>query len=262
MSRLDETFARLRKSKEKALALFLTAGFPRLDATVRNALACVDAGADIIELGMPFSDPLADGPVIQRSSSVALRNGMTLGRLFSQVREIRKRSDVPIVLMGYVNPILKYGINEFHSAATDAGVDGLIFPEVPVEAMNSIVPSRKRDNLAHIMLVSPTTPSERIARIDRASRGFVYCVSTTGVTGAATRQDNERYLMRVRRNVRRNPILVGFGISTRQDVSRVIRWSDGVIVGSALMKRMETGSSPRAIGNWIRGLKNSCNEQH
>ncbi len=257
MNRLDQTFAGLRQSKQKALALFLTAGFPRLDSTLRNVLMCVEAGADIIELGMPFSDPLADGPVIQRSSAAALDNGMNVNRLFSQVSEIRKRTDVPIVLMGYVNPVLQYGIQKFHSEAVDAGVDGLIFPEVPLEGMKFVTGSERRSNLAHVMLVAPTTPSERIARIDLASKGFVYCVSTTGVTGAKSQNGNETYLRRVRNNVTRNPVLIGFGISTGTDIELVIKWSDGVIIGSALIKRLEEAKSLRSISSWIHGLKKS-----
>ena len=184
MNRITQRLDELRRAKKKALTLFLTAGFPKPASTPDLALALERAGADMMELGMPFSDPLADGPVIQDCSAVATRNGVTLDGIFQMVRDIRSQSNIPLILMGYVNPVLRYGIGKFFSSAAQAGVDGVILPEVPLEETTRFQEAIGKNDLSNILLVSPTTSQERIEQIDAVSSGFVYCVSTTGVTSS------------------------------------------------------------------------------
>jgi tryptophan synthase alpha chain len=256
MNRITDKLQLLRQRNEKALALFLTAGYPTRDATVDLVLALERAGADIIELGMPFSDPLADGPVIQRASAIALKNGVTLDSILEDVNTIRKKSVVPIVLMGYVNPILRYGPGRFFSAAASAGADGIIVPELPLEESGMFSQLIVSAGLSHIHLVAPTTSTERMRRIDDVSSGFLYCVSVTGVTGMEGNIVSEEYLQRVRLTARKNPVLVGFGIHSAADVKRYARLADGVIVGSALLQRL-TVEPQEETAEWVRGLKNA-----
>ena len=254
-NRITQTLDSLKEQKKKALVLFLTAGYPKLDSTVPLALELAHAGADIIELGMPFSDPLADGPVIQASSQQAIKNGITLDRILDQVKEIRKHTDIPLVLMGYLNPILHYGEEKFFADARKAGVDGIILPEVPLEESDRFLSLTRKHHLADILLVSPATPSERIRNIDKVSSGFLYCVSTTGVTGRSNIGDIELYVKRVKHSAINNPVLVGFGIKTPSDAQRITQHADGVIVGSALIQRITKEGSVKAIGGWVRQLK-------
>ena len=221
------------------MSLFLTAGYPDLDATVDLILGFEKNGADIVELGMPFSDPLADGPTIQEASNVAIQNGVTISRIFEMVRLIRKSSEIPIVLMGYINPVMKYGVDKFCSEASGAGVDGLIIPDAPLEESSILSEAASENGLDMIYLVAPNSTDERMKKVDEASSGFVYCVSVTGVTGA--REGNEvansvaKFIDRVISNVTNNPKLVGFGIKNHQDAQIISKDLDGFIVGSALI---------------------------
>jgi tryptophan synthase alpha chain len=255
MNRITEKLQSLSARKEKALVCFLTAGFPTIDATVPLVLEIEKCGADIIELGMPFSDPLADGPVIQHSSQVALSQGITLDKILSHVKIIRQSSEIPMVLMGYLNPILAYGAEKFFHAAAKAGVDGMILPELPFEESNRYKSILEGIGLVNILLVTPTTPPERIVIIDRASRGFLYCVSSTGVTGSSNKMLSGSYIGIVKNNAKKNPVLVGFGIKTPADAHRIAQSADGVIVGSALVQRIAGGESMKEIGVWVRQLK-------
>ncbi|MGD1043812.1 MAG: tryptophan synthase subunit alpha [Bacteroidota bacterium] len=254
-NRLTDKLTRLRKQNEKALVLFLTAGFPKLESTVPLVLELAQTGADIIELGMPFSDPLADGPIIQASSQQAIKNGITLEHILGQVKEIRKHTNIPLVLMGYLNPILHYGEESFFANARKAGVDGIILPEVPLEESDRFLSLTHKHYLADILLVSPATTNKRIREIDKISSGFLYCVSTTGVTGRSNIGDIGSYLNRVKKNAKKNLVLVGFGIKTPTDAQRIVQHADGVIVGSALVQRIARGDSVKAIGGWVRQLK-------
>lgn len=255
MTRLDRVFARNAATGEKTLALFLTAGMPSASSSAGFALRLVEAGADIIELGMPFSDPLADGPVIQEASRRVLAAGVRLGDVLRIAGEIRARSDAPVVLMGYLNPILRYGRDRFLDEACDAGVDGLILPEVPLEEQSDLADAVAARGLSWVQLVTPSTGDQRIRRIDRASRGFLYCVSLNGVTGAGMNGVDREYLARVQRAARRNPVLAGFGVGTADDAQAMCRVLDGVVVGSALLKRIMDGETEEDVLSWVRGLK-------
>lgn len=239
MNRIEALFAGREKS-DKVMSLFLTAGYPTPDVTTELVLGFEKAGADLIELGIPFSDPLADGPTIQYSSQEAIRQGITMERIFEMVREIRKESEIPLILMGYINPILNHGVSSFCRDAAAAGVDGLILPDVTLEEVGLVQADADANGLALIHLVAPNTTDERMVKIDEASNGFVYCVSVTGVTGARdgdeVARSVERFIDRVDRQVRRNPTLVGFGIKSHEDAVKISAKADGYIVGSALIE--------------------------
>jgi tryptophan synthase alpha chain len=255
MNRIDETLNALREKGEKALGLFLTAGFPERDSTTELVLSLQQGGADLLEIGMPFSDPIADGPVIQQSSAIALGNGVTLDTIFDDVRQIRKSSSIPIVLMGYLNPILCYGREKFFQRASECGVDGIILPEVPLEESAEFSVMHDVNGLAQILLVTPASPGERIGEIDRRSSGFLYCVSSTGVTGSRSGHPAAEYLAYVRRHAEKNPLLVGFGIATPEDARASSVHSDGVIIGSALIRFVAGGPSREEIIQWVRQFK-------
>jgi tryptophan synthase alpha chain len=255
MNRMTKRLQSLSARKEKALVCFLTAGFPTIDATIPLVSEIEKGGADIIELGMPFSDPLAEGPVIQNSSYIAIEQGVTLDTILSNVKTIRQASEIPLVLMGYLNPIIAYGAEKFFRAAARAGVDGVILPELPFEESNRFKPFFENSDLANILLVTPTTPPRRIAMIDRASNGFLYCVSITGVTGSAGLSTNTKYISNVKKSAKKNPVLVGFGIKTPADAHRLAQYADGVIIGSALVRKISQKDSPQKIGRWVRQLK-------
>lgn len=255
MNRIEETIKSCLKNNKKVLACFITAGFPTIDATPQLVQEIEKAGADIVELGMPFSDPLADGPVIQHSSQIALEQGITLDKIFSHIEMIRQQSNIPIVLMGYLNPILRYSADRFFHTAVSIGVDGIILPEVPYEECGRYKTMIESEGLANILLIAPTTPAKRIIEIDKASSGFLYCVSTTGVTGANVKSSSIDYIKRVKQLAKKNPVLVGFGIKTPEDAKAMSKESDGVIVGSAIINKILEGMSFEQVGQYIKQLK-------
>jgi tryptophan synthase alpha chain len=255
MNRLTTVLSSLRERRKKALALFLTAGYPAADSTPGLVLSLAGAGADIIEIGMPFSDPLADGPVIQQSSATAIQNGVTIAGILDGIRKIRESSAVPLVLMGYINPILSYGSGRFFRDAASAGVDGVILPELTLEESVRFKSEIELNGLSQILLVAPTTPPERITAIDTASGGFLYCVSTTGVTGAAGKGTPDEFLIRVKTRAKKNPVLVGFGISTAGEARHAALLSDGVIIGSALIRRLSQGEPVASITGWVSSIR-------
>lgn len=242
ISRIEATFQK-RENDNKIMSLFITAGYPNLDSTVDLILGFEKNGADIIELGMPFSDPLADGPTIQKASTQAIENGITMNKIFDIVQQVRKSSQIPIILMGYINPVLRYGVAEFCKKASESGVDGLIIPDAPLEESSIISDEADINNLDLIYLIAPNSTDERMRRVDEMSSGFVYCVSVTGVTGA--RQGDEvaksvsRFIDRVNKNVTKTPKLVGFGIKDYDDAQIISKDLDGFIVGSALINTIE-----------------------
>ncbi len=237
-NRINQLFTQ-RKDDTKIMSLFLTAGYPDLESTADLILGMEENGAELIELGMPFSDPLADGPTIQFSSTKAIENGITMTGIFEIVQQVRKKSDIPIILMGYLNLILQYGIQEFCQQANVSGVDGLIIPDLPPEESSVIEESAQRNDLAFVYLVAPNTSNKRMQLIDSKSRGFVYCVSVTGVTGARegdkVSQSVNQFIERVQRNITQNPVMIGFGIKSHQDAKKVAARVNGFIVGSALI---------------------------
>jgi tryptophan synthase alpha chain len=237
-NRISQLFEQ-HDGSSKIMSLFLTAGYPDPESTADLIIGFEENGVDLIELGMPFSDPLADGPTIQYSSNVAIENGITMKKILKIVEEVREQSQIPIILMGYINPVLRYGVEQFCNDAAEAGVDGLIIPDIPVEESGIIEKEAGDHGLPIIYLVAPNTSDERMRRIDERSQGFVYCVSVTGVTGA--REGDEiarsvqRFIDRVKKNVTRNPKMVGFGIKSHKDAQRIAADMDGFIVGSALI---------------------------
>ena len=239
--------ARLFRSPGKKLVPFFTAGFPCLENTIPLVLAAEKAGAHMVEIGMPFSDPLADGPVIQQTSQAALANGVTVAWILETVAQIRERSQVPIVLMGYINPLLNMGLEVFLAQAREAGVDGLIIPDLPPEEGASFFEQARSIGLSTIYLVAPNTPGDRIQRLGQEAEDLLYAVSILGVTGStlAGREKLDRYLDRVR-DMSKVPFVVGFGISTPDDVRRAAIKADGVVVGSALLARLQKAADPVA----------------
>lgn len=250
MNRLKHLFEH-RTPSQKVMNLFITAGYPNLDDTVDLILGYAENGADIIELGMPFSDPLADGPTIQKSSEKAIENGLRMTDIFDMVRNVRKHSEIPIVLMGYLNPVLNYGLEEFFKQASNAGVDGLILPDVPVEESDLVGGYTQEYNVPLIYLVAPNSTDTRMKLVDEMSEGFVYCVSVTGVTGARKGADVqtsvEYFIDRVNSNIKKNPVLIGFGISSHDDAVKISQRAAGFVVGSALINNIE---SLKNENNW------------
>jgi len=226
------------RNGRKVLSLFITAGYPSLDSTVPIVIELIKAGADIIEIGIPFSDPIADGPVIQQSSETALRNGITLQRTFGMVNQIRKHTAAPILLMGYANPFFAFGLELLMKTSAEIGIDGIIIADLSLEESEDYRGLAREHDIATIFLAAPTSSDERLAELDKCSKGFLYCVSAAGVTGEQKSLPEEAndFLRRAGKCVKNNPTLVGFGISTSENARSVIRLTDGVIIGSALIK--------------------------
>jgi len=236
---MENRINKLLAAKPKnILSVFYTAGFPKLSDTVSIAKSLENAGADIIEIGIPFSDPVADGPVIQSSNKVALDNGMNLKLLLEQVREARKEVELPIILMGYINPVLQYGMDKFCKDAAAAGVDGVILPDLPLFEYETEYKSLfEKNGLKNIFLISPTTSEERIRKIDDASDSFIYAVSASSTTGAKNgfSLEQEDYFKRLQKLKLKNPFLIGFGISSNETFKKASEYSFGAIVGSAFV---------------------------
>jgi tryptophan synthase alpha chain len=260
VSRIDATFDRLRASGRKALIPYVTAGDPSLETTPAILKALIDAGADIIELGVPFSDPMADGPVIQRASERALANGVSLTAILALVRRFREHErTTPIVLMGYANPIEAMGTVRFADAARDAGVDGVLVVDYPPEEAEEFSAALVARGIAPIFLLSPTTPEARIEAVARLARGFVYYVSLRGVTGASHLDtgDVARKLAQVRRHVR-IPVGVGFGIRDAEGAKAIAAEADAVIIGARLIQEIEAGpaaQAPQRAGAWLATIR-------
>ncbi len=245
MSRIKEFF---EKKGNNVLNVYCTAGYPKLDSTLEVMKSLQDNGANIIELGMPYSDPLADGPVIQQSGSMALANGMTIAKLFEQLKDFRKDISIPVILMGYMNPVLQYGFEKFCADADAVGVDGLILPDLPeYEFETEYGAIIKKHELDFIFLVTPETSEERIVKLDNLSSGFLYAVSSSSTTGSDKNTANtDEYLLRLKNLKLKNPILVGFGISNKQSFDAVCQLADGAIIGSAYIKALENSTDVNA----------------
>jgi tryptophan synthase alpha chain len=238
MNRIEELFHRKKKN---VLNVYCTAGFPQLDSTIKIMEALQQNGADIIELGMPYSDPLADGEVIQASSSKALSNGMTITELFGQLKEFRKKFSIPLILMGYMNPILQYGFEKFCKDAAAVGVDGLILPDLPEHEFESEYGAIiKKHSLDFIFLITPETSNERIKKLDQLSTGFLYAVSSSSTTGKEKDFDAVgKYLQRLQSMDLKNPLLVGFGIKDKATFNAACKYANGAIIGTAFIKAIE-----------------------
>ena len=238
MSRIKELF---EKKSSRVLNVYCTAGYPQLYSTIEVMNALQQNGADLIELGMPYSDPLADGPVIQQSSSIALANGMTIEKLFEQLKDFRNQIHVPVVLMGYMNPVLQYGFERFCKDAAAVGVDGLILPDLPeYEFETEYGAIIKQNGLDFIFLVTPETSDERIKKLDSLSNGFLYAVSSSSTTGSdKIMTDVNTYLQKLKSMQLKNPVLVGFGIKDKKTFDSASAYANGAIIGSAYIKALE-----------------------
>lgn len=268
MNRIDQTFQQLRAKGEKALIPYIMAGDPSLERTAELVIVLERNGADLIELGVPFSDPIADGPVIQRADARSLKSKTTLKDILALVSDLRQRHHVgiPIILMTYYNPVLKFGEARFVKEASAAGVDGVIFPDLPPEEAAGLLGPARRTGLDIVFLLAPTSTPERIRKAVSVSTGFLYYVSLTGITGASLQGTGtvETQLKRIRRSTAL-PIAVGFGISTPEQASAVARSADGIIVGSAIVRIIEQHSeSPdlaAAVGKFVAELKKAVKDE-
>jgi tryptophan synthase alpha chain len=240
LSRVGETFARLRSEGRGGLIPFITAGDPNLETTRQLLIALGHAGSDLIELGVPFSDPIADGPVIQRASERALRHHMGLAQILQLVADTRSETDVPLVIFSYLNPLLQFGVGRFAAEAARAGVDGLLVTDLPLEEAGEFSLALAANSLDLILLVAPTSTDERMRIIADKASGFIYAISRTGVTGATSElsKEAEKLVTRIRA-VSDLPVAVGFGISNSQQVAEVWRYADAAVVGSAIVAEIE-----------------------
>lgn len=243
-NRITALFERKHKN---ILSVFFTAGFPALDDTRKIIISLERSGVDMIEIGIPFSDPLADGPVIQASSEKALQNGMSLDILFKQLADIRREVKLPLVLMGYLNPVMQYGISNFVSACNSAGIDGVILPDLPPDVYEMEYKTLfEENNLANILLITPHSAPERVKEIDRISGGFVYLVSSSSTTGGTLQFDETRY-QQIKEMQLQNPVLIGFGISNPQTFAMAGNYANGAIIGSAFIKAIAHGNLEQNI---------------
>jgi len=257
MSRISQRLSAVKSEHKKAFVAFITAGDPSLDRTVEAALAFDDAGVDVLELGVPFSDPLADGPVIQRASDRALRAGTRLVDVLEAVRRIRARCDLPLLLFSYFNPLLRYGLDALARDAIAAGADGVLVTDLPPEEADGWIAVARGSGLDTVFLAAPTSPDERLRKVAAASRGFVYAVSRTGVTGERDAISGEALpLVRRIQALTREPVVLGFGLSTPEQVRAAAEVADGVVVGSALVRFLEEHPHGDVAGQ-VRWLKSA-----
>ena len=258
MNRIDRKFSDLKAKGKKAFIAFVTAGDPSLAATERIVRTLASSGADIIELGVPFSDPLADGPVIQAASERSLKKKTNIHGIFDTVKKIRRNSEIPILLMTYYNPVFHYGVKKFFEDCSLFGVDGLIVPDLPVEESKEIYAYAKESGIANVFLAAPTSTSDRLKRIADTSRGFIYYVALTGVTGSSKGSlDDIGHKVRTIKGMTDKPVAVGFGVSHPEEARQIAKVADGVIIGSAIVKLIaQAGISEDAmlklVGNFAK----------
>lgn len=255
MNRLQNLF---NTKKNNLLSIYFTAGYPELDSTLKIAGALEKAGADFIEIGFPYSDPVADGPTIQHSSEKALENGMNLNLLFEQLKDLRKQVSIPILLMGYVNPIVQFGIEKFCKTAAAVGVDGIIVPDLPMYEYEIIYAKHfTGNNLSNIFLVTPQTSEERVRKIDELSNSFIYLLSSSSITGGSLNvsANIEDYYRRIDAMNLKNPTVIGFGISNHQTFQKACEYAAGAIVGSAFVKFQATENYIEHIPDFINSIK-------
>jgi tryptophan synthase alpha chain len=255
MNRLQNLF---HTKKSNLLSIYYTAGYPELNTTVDIAEALEKAGADFLEIGFPYSDPVADGPTIQHSSETALQNGMTVHVLFEQLKDLRKRVNIPILLMGYVNPILQYGIEKFCKTAAEVGVDGIIVPDLPMYEYEAMYSSYfLNNNLSNIFLVTPQTSEDRIRKIDKLSNSFIYLLSSSSITGGSLNVsvNIEDYYKRIKAMELNNPAIIGFGISNNSTFTKAGEYASGAIVGSAFVKLLAEDNYLEKIPAFVKAIR-------
>jgi tryptophan synthase alpha chain len=257
MNRINQLF---QNKPGNILSIYFTAGHPGLDSTAGIIKALARAGADMIEIGIPFSDPMADGPVIQKSSDRALKNGMSLTLLFQQLRDIRKEVSVPLLMMGYLNPVVQFGLDNFCRKCTETGIDGVILPDLPLDLyLEEYRETMKKYDLHPVFLMSPQTENERIRLIDDASGGFIYMVSASSTTGTKDGFSPEQigYFERIHGMSLKNPRLIGFGISSRETFSVACKYASGAIIGSAFIKMLDSkGNGEESIKSFVKDMRN------
>lgn len=244
------------EENEKILSIYFTAGFPKLEDTREVIRQLANSGVDLIEIGLPFSDPLADGPTIQASSTTALNNGMNTNLLFEQLEGIREEVDIPLIMMGYYNPVLQYGLEEFCSRCEAIGIDGLILPDLPLaEFKEQLQPLAKKHGLSFVPLITPQTSDKRIREIDAMSDSFIYMVSSASTTGAKSgvKDEQEAYFQRIEAMDLDHPQIVGFGISSKETFQKATRSTHGAIIGSAFIKMLEK-EGPEGIPGFVASI--------
>jgi tryptophan synthase alpha chain len=248
----------LDSKKESLLSIYLTAGYPNLNDTLDLIIDLEKSGVDLIELGFPFSDPLADGPVIQESSRVAIENGMSLAILFQQLKELRKRTQIPILLMGYLNPVLQFGEQQFIEKCSEVGVDGIVIPDMPLDYYRETIQEQcEKHSISTVFLITPETSAERIHEIDKVSSSFIYMVSSTSVTGKTTDlSPQEKYFKRVDSMKLKHATLVGFGIHDKKTFQQAVQYSKGAIIGSSFINHIrENGTQSSSIQQFIKNIR-------
>ena len=254
MNRIKQLFA----TKKDILSIYYTAGYPNLGDTVSIAEELESSGADLLEIGFPYSDPVADGPIIQASSKNALDNGMDLKLLFEQLKDLRKTVSIPVLLMGYVNPLLQFGVENFCKACAEVGVDGCIVPDLPmVEYEELYAPIFAQYGLSNIFLITPQTSSERIQKIDGLSNGFIYLLSSSATTGQNLQVSDttEAYFSRIAGLKLKNPLMIGFGISSKETFDKACQYANGAIIGSAFVKALDGKDLRQSVGHFMREFK-------
>lgn len=255
MNRIEHTFKKLKANNRKAFIPYIMAGDPNPERTKELVLLLEECGADIVELGVPFTDPVADGPTIQRASERALKNGVTLKKVIALVKDLRLKTEIPIALMTYYNPVFKYGEERFIKDAKGSGVDGIIVPDLPPDEAEDLIAVAKKTDIATIFLLAPTSTKERIKTVAKTSTGFIYYVSITGITGARLLLDGsiEKSINSIRK-ITDKPVAVGFGVSTPEEAAAISGVADGVIVGSAIVKKAQE-SSDTGMKNFLLKLR-------
>ena len=256
-NRLTELF---EQKKENVLNIYFTAGYPKLEDTVTILKALEKAGVDLIEIGMPYSDPIADGPVIQKSGEQALINGMSIKKLFAQLEGIRKEVSIPITLMGYVNPVLQYGMEAFLAKCGELGIDGLILPDLPMqEYLDLYKDSFEKNNVSNVFLVTPQTDEERLKWIDSNTNGFIYVVSTNSTTGNESKGKNtsemQAYFERIKNSNLQSPTLIGFNIKDNASYSNACKYANGAIIGSAFIRALDENRLEESIEEFVKGIR-------
>ena len=265
--KIEKTLRDLREKKKKGLIIYITAGDPDLETTEQLVYTIAEAGADIIELGIPFSDPLADGPTIQQASQRALNGKVTISKILSTIEKIRKKTSIPIALMTYYNPIFHYGLDHFVADSKAVGVDGLIVPDIPLEESKELRGITERIGIELIPFITPTSTSERIDAITKVAQGFIYCVSVTGVTGI--RENLSLDVAEMIRKIRPYtdiPLAIGFGISNAKQAKEMIKYTDAIIVGSAVVKIIENYQNDLSVllgqvRSFVKSLKEAITEE-